>query len=138
MASVSFDPARKLTLYFRVARDGSKTLSFVDSNGAAKDVSSYSFDLKIKYRSSDSTNVIQFDDGDFTKPSVDKITIPMTVALSTVAPMEYYWQLDITLPDTSLHTWLTGNAIFHDGEFDGVTETTTITVDESTTVTIYL
>lgn len=131
MAAISFDPARKLTLYFRVARDGSKTFSFVDANGTAKDVSGYSFAFSFKYRASDSSNVFSIANGDLTRPSTDKITIPVSSTLTNVAPQEYYWQMDVTLPDTKVHTWLTGSAKFHNGEFDGVTESSTITVDES-------
>lgn len=131
MAAISFDPARKLTLYFRVARDGSKTFSFVDANGTAKDVSGYSFSFSFKYRASDGSNVFSIANGDLTRPSTDKITIPVSSTLTNVAPQEYYWQMDVTLPDTKVHTWLTGSAKFHNGEFDGVTESSTITVDES-------
>lgn len=131
MAAISFDPARKLTLYFRVARDGSKTFSFVDANGTAKDVSGYSFAFSFKYRASDSSNVFSIANGDLTRPSTDKITIPVSSTLTNVAPQEYYWQMDVTLPDTKVHTWLTGSAKFHNGEFDGVTESSTIIVDES-------
>lgn len=131
MAAISFDPARKLTLYFRVARDGSKTFSFVDANGTAKDVSGYSFAFSFKYRSSDSANVISIANGDLNRPSNDKVTIPVDATLTNVAAQEYYWQMDVTLPDTKVHTWLTGSAKFHNGEFDGVTESSTITVDES-------
>lgn len=130
MAAISFDPARKLTLYFRVARDGSKTFSFVDANGTAKDVSGYSFAFSFKYRASDSSNVFSIANGDLTRPSTDKVTIPVDATLTNVAPQEYYWQMDVTLPDTKVHTWLTGPAKFHNGEFDGVTESSTITVDE--------
>lgn len=139
MAAISFDPARKLTLYFRVARDGSKTFSFVDANGTAKDVSGYSFAFSFKYRASDSSNVFSIANGDLTRPSTDKITIPVSSTLTNVAPQEYYWQMDVTLPDTKVHTWLTGSAKFHNGEFDGVTETTSIIVDETSggvTITI--
>lgn len=131
MAAISFDPARKLTLYFRVARDGSKTFSFVDANGTAKDVSGYSFAFSFKYRASDSSNVFSIANGDLTRHSTDKITIPVSSTLTNVAPQEYYWQMDVTLPDTKVHTWLTGSAKFHNGEFDGITESSTITVDES-------
>lgn len=131
MAAISFDPARQLTLYFRVARDGSKTFSFVDANGTAKDVSGYSFAFSFKYRASDSSNVFSIANGDLTRPSTDKITIPVSSTLTNVAPQEYYWQMDVTLPDTKVHTWLTGSAKFHNGEFDGIIESSTITVDES-------
>lgn len=136
MAAISFDPARQLTLYFRVARDGSKTFSFVDANGTAKDVSGYSFAFSFKYRASDSSNVFSIANGDLTRPSTDKITIPVSSTLTNVAPQEYYWQMDVTLPDTKVHTWLTGSAKFHNGEFDGVTETTSFTIDESAGITL--
>lgn len=131
MAQISFDPARKLNLYFRVARDGSKTFSFVDTNGADYDISGHSFEIQIKYKSTFSDNVISLANGDLTRPNNYSFTVPMTVLKSTVAATEYYWQLNVTLPDTSARTWLTGSAIFHNGEFDGVTETTSFTIDES-------
>lgn len=136
MAQISFDPARKLNLYFRVARDGSKTFSFVDTNGADYDISGHSFEIQIKYKSTFSDNVISFANGDLTRPNNYSFTVPMTVLKSTVAATEYYWQLNVTLPDTSARTWLTGSAIFHNGEFDGVTETTSFTIDESAGITL--
>lgn len=137
MSAITFDPAKKLDLYFRVNRDGSKTLSFTDNNGNPKDVSGYSFALEIKHLANDNTNVVEFLNVALGRPSTDKVTIPMTSTLSNILASEYYWQLNVTLPDTSVHTWLTGSAIFHEGEFDGLTETTTLTIDESgTAVTV--
>lgn len=136
MAQISFDPARKLNIYFRVARDGSKTFSFVDTNRAGYDISGHSFEIQVKYKSTFSEDVISFANGDLTRPNNYSFTVPMTVLKSTVAATEYYWQLNVTLPDTSVKTWLTGSAIFHNGEFDGVTETTSFTIDESAGITL--
>lgn len=133
MSAITFDPSRQLDLYFRVNRAGSKTLTFLDADAAAYDVSSNTFQFLVIDLLS-GTTLFTLTSGSGLTVSTNTITIAPNATQTNLPVGTYYWQLNLT--NTS-KTWLNGQAIFHTGIFDGVTETTSITIsDGGDTITV--
>lgn len=138
MNSATFDPARNLTLYFRCNRAGSKNFVFVRSGGSA-----YSFiytddlELNIYRNQGDKKKLISLTYISGLVLNSNTLTASITSALSNINEGEYYWELYRTDLEK---TWLCGDAIFHNGKFDGVendSETITVTEDgEDVLITI--
>jgi hypothetical protein len=61
--AATFDPAERLDLYYRKNRDGAITLVFTSSSGGAYNISANTFILKIKYKTSDITDVLSLTSG---------------------------------------------------------------------------
>ncbi len=117
MISVTADPTRELTLYFRINRDGAIIFSFLDLNGDALNLSPYTIVVNFKQRKSDSTNFMQL------TPTVlsNVATLTMTKAnAATFRDQTFFWEMVRTKSGLEKN-WLTGDAIFHTGKFDGVT-----------------
>lgn len=129
MKQATFDPARDLTLYFRCNRAGSKDFVFVRSDGSA-----YSFiytddlELNIYKNQGDKKKLISLTYISGLSLNVNRLTATITSSLSNINEGEYYWELYRTDLEK---TWLCGDAIFHNGKFDGVeNDSETITVSE--------
>lgn len=129
MKQATFDPSRDLTLYFRCNRAGSKDFVFVRSNESA-----YSFiytddiELNIYKNQGDKKKLISLTYISGLTLNANRLTASITAALSNINEGEYYWELYRTDLEK---TWLCGDAIFHNGKFDGVTnDSETITVNE--------
>jgi hypothetical protein len=103
MERVKFDIASKLNLIFRVARDGSKTLSFYDVYDAPFDISEIEWILRI------GNNIITLTPGDGLTVSANQIVIDVTEEITDIADGLYFWEL---FDDTNNKTWLCGNAYF--------------------------
>ncbi len=133
MASVTADPARELTLYFRINRDGRLILYFLDENGDPFDLTDYSAVVNFKSRKDASDNILQLTDGDGLTIDAVTDTIELAITKDQAAQFReqtYFWELVITDPDSLEADWLTGDCIFHNGKFDGVaTSLETITVN---------
>lgn len=133
----TIDPSRRLELYIRKARNGSKTFVFTNSSGADYDVSSFDFELFIKKNAGARKDVISLLTsyaGFGLDISTNELTATFTDAITDIDSGEYYWEL-LRL-DTN-KTWLCGPCYVHEGEFDGVgTDTSTISIADQTTVTV--
>jgi len=117
MVAVTADPTRELTLYFRINRDGVIVFSFLDLNGIALDLSPYTIVVNFKYRKSDSSNFLQI------TPTISGNTAILILTKSQSAAFReqtFFWELVRTKSGLEKN-WLTGDAIFHQGKFDGVT-----------------
>lgn len=129
--SATFDPARRLDLYFRVKRVGSKTFRFIDGSGAAIDISAYDFQLFIKRYEGDNENTILLTVGSGLTvggSSNDTLTASVTVAQTNIREGEYYWEL---YRSQTSKTYLSGIAVLHNGKFDGVPENI---IDQNVTI----
>jgi hypothetical protein len=116
MKKATFDPARRLDLYFRVKRNGSKSFVFVNSNGEPRLLIYEEYELIIKEYAGGRISI--------SLPltiSGNVLSASITEELSNINQGEYYWELNRT--DTG-KTWLCGKAIFHNGVFDGVDDST--------------
>lgn len=109
----TFDPAKRLDLYFRCNRAGSKDFVFAYSDGTPYSFIYQEFTFNI-YRNQGERKVL------ITLPLVyasNTLTASVTKVLSNINEGEYYYELYNT--DTE-ETWLCGDANFHNGKFDGV------------------
>lgn len=124
----TFDPAKRLDLYFRCNRAGSKDFVFTYSNGSAYSFIYQEFTFNI-YRNQGERKVL------ITLPLVyasNTLTASITKSLSNINEGEYYYELYNT--DTE-ETWLCGDANFHNGKFDGVNadqNSVTVSIDGET------
>jgi len=120
MIAVTADPTRDVTLYFRINRDGAIIFSFFDSDDNELDLSQYSLVVNFKRRKNDITNFLQL------TPAIsgNNATLTMTKANSaTFREQTFFYEMVRTKAGFEKN-WLTGDAIFHMGKFDGVTNAT--------------
>lgn len=138
IASTTIDPSRRLDLYLRVKRAGSKKFIFVDDEGLPINISAYSFALYIKDYSGDISNTISLSVGSGLAvggAGNNELTASFSVANTNIKEGKYYWEL---VKGSTTKTYLNGEVIAHNGLFDGVSndeDTITIT-DGADTVTI--
>lgn len=127
--SATFDPSKRLDLYFRINRDGSKRFIFFDTNGNEFDITGISFELLIRDYPGAKPKVISMTSGAGLEIPVYEINIldvSVTADQTLLNEGEFYWELYLI---NEKRTWLSGKAFFHNGEFDGVendTESLTI------------
>lgn len=135
--SATLDPARILYLYFRRNRTGVKKFIFVDDDSNPFDISSIDFELFVTSNPGSRERSITLTIGDGLTvggASNNELTASFTASDTNINEGTYFWELLRTDTD---RTWLNGKAVFHYGEFDGVNDTTGITISEDgETVTI--
>lgn len=114
--SVTLDPARSLPIYFRIARYGVLTFTFVDANGLDFDISAYDFRFVIYYK--ENSEKVLYEPSDVTgSPVTNTLSYEFTIAeTQNIKQGRYYWQLIVD----GNETWLNGAAYAHKDEFDGV------------------
>lgn len=130
--SATFDPSKRLDLYFRINRDGSKRFIFLDENSDEFDITSIPFELLIRDYPGAKPKVISLTSGaglEIPVYEVNILEVSVTADQTNINEGEFYWELYLI---NQKRTWLSGKAFFHNGEFDGVendTETLTIKQD---------
>jgi hypothetical protein len=113
----SLDPAKLLTLYFRIARAGSIKFIFTDDAGDPFDITAIEFELRLK-RWKDGADVVTLtlaDNLNIGGAGDNELTADFDEIMTLLDPATYYWQLYNV---TSKQTWLNGDAPFHNGKFD--------------------
>lgn len=138
--AVDFNPARKLNLYFRISRAGTKTFTFVDGSGVAVNISGFQFALYVKDCEGDKLNKIALTVGSGLTVSGagnNVLTAALTVANTAVNEGEYYFEL---YKGSTSKTYLSGKAFAHNGKYDGVeSDSENIIIDDAgTNVTIQI
>lgn len=135
--SSTLDPSKLLYLYFRKNRAGTKKFIFVDDDGNPFDISAIEFELFVTTNPGSREKLIELSIGDGLTvggASNNELTATITTTNTNLNQGEYYWEL--YRADTN-KTWLNGKAFIHVGEFDGVTNTTELTISDGVdTVTI--
>lgn len=113
LKKASFDPAQNLDLFFRKGRNGSKVLTFLDSLGAAYDLTGIDLQFRAAFDVTETilTNTITLD----------------ILSTANIHRETYFWEL---YNATSGKTWLCGTAHF--------TETNSAEVDNDVNITIEL
>lgn len=117
MIAITADPSRELTIYFRINRDGTIVFSFLDLNGDALNLLPYTFVVNFKYRKNDNTNFLQI------IPITSGNTVTLNLTKTQTAAFRdqiFFWEFVRTKAGLEKN-WITGDAIFHQGKFDGVT-----------------
>ena len=138
IASATIDPSRRLDLYLRVKRAGTKKFIFVDDDGASINISSYSFALYVKQYAGDISNTISLTIGSGLTvggSGNNELTASFSTTNTNIKEGKYYWEL---VKGSTTKTYLNGEVIAHNGVFDGVSnDEDTITITDGTdTVTI--
>lgn len=137
--AASFDPAKLLALYFRIARAGSKRFIFKYSAGDPFDISAIEFELIIKrWLDGEETLKLTLGDGlSIGGAGNNELTVELDEDDTNIGAATYFWQL---YNATAIKTWLNGDAHFHNGKFDAPTdsetELTITTEGETITITI--
>lgn len=127
MKAATFDPSRRLDLYFRCNRAGSKTFKFYDEDGDPIDITTSDYDLFIYEYEGAADPIITLTSTEGGTDS-NELACSITVSQSNINEGKYYWELYKGSTDK---THLNGNAIFHNGRFDGVSsDTTDITISD--------
>jgi len=121
MASATADIARELTTYWRINRDGSIVFNFTQSDGTtAFDLTGYTIVVNFKLKKFDTANVLQLTSGLGITISSNVVTVAITKAqANTFREQTYYWEMVRTKSGLEKN-WFTGDAIFHNGKFDGI------------------
>jgi hypothetical protein len=136
MAKAIFDIAGKLDLLFRIARVGSKTLSFVDSDDVAYPLDGLEFELNVKERPSSETDLFQLTSGAGLTVGTSSIEIEVDETQTDLPEKLCFWELYETV---NKKTWLCGNCYFisrdPSSEDDALTATVRLEPD-TITVTI--
>lgn len=132
----SYDPSQPLKLYFRCARNGTLDFVFVDSSGNPYSLIYEDVEFHVYKNEGDKKPVFSLTPGDgISFPSTGRIRTTVTIAKTNINEGQYYFEL--YRPDLG-KTWVADYAIFHNGRFDGIQESseTVIVSDEGNEVTI--
>jgi hypothetical protein len=127
--AATFDTAKRLDLYARKNRDGSKKFTFLTSSGTAYDISAIDFKLNIKSKARDTTNVLQLTVGSGLTvggTGNNELTVTLTDTQTNIKAVNYYWEL---FNDTADKTWLHGEFIVSNGLSEEITESSSVTVN---------
>lgn len=111
------DPSRRLDIALRIKRIGTITFKVYDTNGAAYDIDSDTFELLIKTNQGERTNTIKLTEASGLSKLSNVITATFTASQTNIREGQYYWELYLS---NRSKTWLSGYAYFHNGPFDGV------------------
>jgi hypothetical protein len=141
MNKATFDPANPLVLYFRIARNGTLDFVFLDANGNPYSLIYDDVELHVYQNEGDKKPVFSLVMGSgMSVVSTGRIRATVTAAITNINEGQYYYEL--YRPDLG-KTWLADYAIFHNGRFDGLqqssvdvivndgTQEVTITVSDS-------
>lgn len=135
MNKATFDPASPLLIYFRCARNGTLDFVFLDENGNPYSLIYDDVEFHLYEHEGDKIPIFSLIMGSgITIVSTGRVRATVTQALTNINEGQYYYEL--YRPDLG-KTWIADYAIFHNGRFDGVLNTATVTVlDGSNQVTI--
>jgi len=129
--AASFDKSKELTLYARINEDGvSIVLTFMDGEDPYP-INGKQWELPVKQTPGSKENVFKLTEGNgLTVQGTDnnQLKIDLDEENATQRPVTYFWKLFSVTENKST---LNGSFIFHDGRFDGVEQTDTVTVYEN-------
>lgn len=135
MNKATFDPASPLLIYFRCARNGTLDFVFLDENGNPYSLIYDDVEFNLYEHEGDKIPIFSLIMGSgISIVSTGRVRATVTQALTNINEGQYYYEL--YRPDLG-KTWIADYAIFHNGRFDGVLNTATVTVlDGANQVTI--
>lgn len=129
----SLDKSRLLNFKIRIGETSvPKLLTFVNADGSPHPIIDYEFELPVKKAPVAVANLFKLTVGDGLTVQGDdenQLLIEVNATRSSVTKQDnvFFGKLIATSED---HTWLNGDWEFHNGKYDGVTETDTITIAE--------
>ena len=101
----------KETLNITCMRNDTFRLDMVwkDANDNFIDLTAYTFTAQVKKSKSDSTSILSFADGDFTKDASGNLSMSKTSAQMDLEPGSYYYDLQAyKISNGDVSTWLGG------------------------------
>lgn len=116
----SSDPSVAIKWYLRINRDNSKIFEYVDGNGAAIDLSGYTFVCNFKNRDKDSSNFLQLTEGSGITVASNRVTYVVTKAQAAAFQDRSYFVEIVVTVSAIEHNHFTGEAVFHNGKFTGI------------------
>lgn len=135
--AATIDPSKRLDLYSRVKRVGSKKFIFLDSTGDPVDITSFGFQFKVYAFAGAYQTRLSFAVGTgltISGSGNNELTVSFTAANLNMKEGEYFYEL---YKSSTQKTYITGNFILNLGVFDGVdSDTTTLTIDDSGVIEI--
>lgn len=118
MNKATFDPASPLVIYFRCARNGSLDFVFLDENGNPYSLIYDDVEFHLYEHEGDKIPVFSLVIGSgISIVSTGRVRATVTQAITNINEGQYYYEL--YRPDLG-KTWIADYAIFHNGRFDGV------------------
>lgn len=80
-----------------------------NSSDVLIDLTAYTFSAQVKKNKSDSSNILSFEDSDFTKDANGNLSMSKTSAQMDLEPGNYYYDLQATkISNSTVSTWLGG------------------------------
>lgn len=127
---ITFDPSKPIEVFFRVNRAGTaKRFVFKYANGNPYNISALDFEFFVKKneQSTDKDISLTVANGGLSVSgaSSNQLNVILSVTDSAVKPRLYYGEL---YERTQLLTWFNCDVHAHQGKFDGITETESITI----------
>lgn len=113
----TFDPSKPMKVYFRCNRAGNVDFVFVYSGGSAYSFIYRELELNIYEYEGAKKKLLSFTIGSGLTVNANRVRASITASQSNINEGEYY--IELYRPDLE-KTWGAGKAIFHNGQFDGV------------------
>lgn len=130
----SLDKSRLLNFKIRIGETSvPKILTFVNADGSPYNISGKGFELPVKKMPGTTANLFKLTEGDgltIEGAGENKLRIEVNATRAGVTKQDnvFFGTLYSSVED---HTWLNGDWEFHNGKYDGVTESDTITIAEN-------
>jgi hypothetical protein len=134
---ITFDPSKPLKVYFRCNRAGQITFVFNYSGGSAYSFIYRELELNIYNFAGEKKKLLSLTIGAGLTVTNNRVRAAVTSSQTNLNEGQYY--IELYRPDLE-KTWTSGDAIFHNGKFDGVsnTEETIVISEDGDTVNITL
>jgi hypothetical protein len=130
----SLDKSRLLNFKIRIGETSvPKVLTFVNSDGTPYDISGKGWKLPVKKTPSATTNLFELSEGSgltVQGSGSNQLKIEVTAEQASINKKQANVYFGTLFSEEEDHTWLNGDWEFHNGKYDGVTETDTITISE--------
>lgn len=130
MRKATFDPAKRIDIYFRCNRNGSIDFIFQYSNESPYSMIYEDIEFNLYGSEGEKKKILNLTHGNGVSfPAGNRARVTVTDTNTNINEGQYYYEL--YRPNLG-KTWVTGYAYCHNGIYDGVTEDSeTVTVNEN-------
>lgn len=132
---------RQLNIKCRVSETSvPRVLRFLNEDGTPHPITGKGWEIPVKKSAQSSNNIFKLTEGSGLTVQGDdenELLIEVSAEQASQVPNVYFWKLYSSVED---HTWLNGDWEFYAGKYDGVDETTSITIlgDDSQVILIHI
>lgn len=117
---ITSDPSRYIKWFFRINRDNVKTFRFLNSNGTAKDLTGFVFQVNIRKDKDDDDNILELTEGSGLTTTDNEVVVTVDKDEAADFSDDVYFIEWVVTEGGRERNWLSGDAVFHNGRFDGV------------------